>query len=584
MQMPPALGPRPAIAHWLQALRQIAAPQGLLHVGAGRVDPAATNPLHAVYAQAPVVVAIEADEARAAELKAAFAAHPHVRVQHALVAPQAGRRKMLRASLDEESGLCPPEQLRGVWPRLQQLHDEDVDAMGIADSWQVATPAAGRPNVDAAQPNWLFVDCLPAMELLQAAPDLLAGADVVVARAVDAARLADKAAMPDELGLARLQKLLGQHGLQLLGVEEENHPALVLAVFVRNMRRQLTQQRQELDGLQAQLKASDAQRGALEGALTATKAEVEGKLAAAMAEVEATARDRADLTQQLRKARQELDGAQKAKAAADAAIAERDATLQRAQQEAKTQLSDLRKAKQESEAGAAERGAAMRQTLDELNTQLTAAQKAKAAAESAVTDREANLRRLNQERIALQATLDERQAQIQQLTQAAEEQARTAAQRQQQLEQLGRVRQDLLQQVENLTRMRGELQQRLQDLASKDEEQRKREENLAQELREARQTITLSLRLQSLREADLRDLQARYKASAQVQERQHELLTQLGERLRVASAYFHQLAATEAPVERIAAAPARPTVARKRKSAAPEAPKPSRGSRREPKA
>jgi len=64
---------------------------------------------------------------------------------------------------------------------------------------------------------------------------------------------------------------------------------------------------------------------------------------------------------------------------------------------------------------------------------------------------------------------------------------------------------------------------------------------LDHELAEARQTASLSVKLQMLREADLRDLQARYQAVQQQQQQQHELLTKLAQRLGMATQYFEQL-------------------------------------------
>jgi chromosome segregation ATPase len=60
-------------------------------------------------------------------------------------------------------------------------------------------------------------------------------------------------------------------------------------------------------------------------------------------------------------------------------------------------------------------------------------------------------------------------------------------------------------------------------------------------LTEARQTVALSVKLQTLREADLQDLQHRYQASVESRQKQHRLLTTLSERLSVASSYFNQL-------------------------------------------
>lgn len=62
-----------------------------------------------------------------------------------------------------------------------------------------------------------------------------------------------------------------------------------------------------------------------------------------------------------------------------------------------------------------------------------------------------------------------------------------------------------------------------------------------EDLRQARQTASLATKLQTLREADLVDLQRRYEAGQAVQSTQHQLLLQLEEKLRVAAQYFHQL-------------------------------------------
>lgn len=69
-----------------------------------------------------------------------------------------------------------------------------------------------------------------------------------------------------------------------------------------------------------------------------------------------------------------------------------------------------------------------------------------------------------------------------------------------------------------------------------------RAERLETELLEARKSLALSIKLQAQRDADLADLQERYRESQEVQENQRNLLERLGERLGEASRYFHQLA------------------------------------------
>ena len=133
------------------------------------------------------------------------------------------------------------------------------------------------------------------------------------------------------------------------------------------------------------------------------------------------------------------------------------------------------------------------------------------------------------------------QAQTQQLTQARDGQTKLANER--------------LVQIDQLTKNQEEQSQQLTE----------RQEQIGQlnnELRQANQSINLVSKLQTLRESDLEDLQQRYKSSIETQNRQHELLIQLEDRLRVAAKYFHdlqeqQLLAEEEP---------EPTPAKKRRS------------------
>jgi len=71
--------------------------------------------------------------------------------------------------------------------------------------------------------------------------------------------------------------------------------------------------------------------------------------------------------------------------------------------------------------------------------------------------------------------------------------------------------------------------------------------DLLRELEQARQGVELSTKLQVLREADLRDLQERYRQALAVQEKQRALAAQLGERLRSAAGYFRQLEQQKGP-------------------------------------
>jgi FkbM family methyltransferase len=65
------------------------------------------------------------------------------------------------------------------------------------------------------------------------------------------------------------------------------------------------------------------------------------------------------------------------------------------------------------------------------------------------------------------------------------------------------------------------------------------------DLEKARDDLAIALRMQALRDADLKDLQARYAETREVRDRQHELLAQLGQRLKAASDYLNALKSSE---------------------------------------
>lgn len=64
---------------------------------------------------------------------------------------------------------------------------------------------------------------------------------------------------------------------------------------------------------------------------------------------------------------------------------------------------------------------------------------------------------------------------------------------------------------------------------------------LETDLQQTRQTMRMAVQMQAQREVDLSELQARYRDGQDALERQHVLLDKLGERLGLASDYFHQL-------------------------------------------
>jgi hypothetical protein len=172
---------------------------------------------------------------------------------------------------------------------------------------------------------------------------------------------------------------------------------------------------------------------------------------------------------------------------------------------------------------------------------------------------------VQQSRVQAELT-SKRDRQIAELSAALDEQTAAAARMQREFDQAIQVREGqaqssrkLIEELRGLAFARADQARVADELGAEVEQLRKAlaeaqacveaEDSLRDELREARRTAALSVRLQALREADLKDLQGRYQLSVEAQQRQHELLGKLSERLNTASVYFHQLAVanSEAP-------------------------------------
>jgi chromosome segregation ATPase len=157
------------------------------------------------------------------------------------------------------------------------------------------------------------------------------------------------------------------------------------------------------------------------------------------------------------------------------------------------------------------------------------------------TERMQQIEALTHERDANVNLANERQAQIEQVSNERNQQAQLATERMQQIEVLTHERDELNVQRNTLENKCRSIEQSVEKLATQ-------EMQLTSELAQAKQTIALSIKLQTLKETDLRDLQQRYQAALSVQENQHKLLVQLSERLTLAADYFHKMSEQDAIV------------------------------------
>lgn len=218
-----------AVLPSLDMLRQLYPPTALLLVGAGSGSSPWVQYLMATGHRN--VTLIEADETTANRLKIAAQEHPDWTVESHVIASHSAPTPFYTASLQTESGLLEPESLRSLWPNLKTIHTQTRQAIALAELQENAEIPA----------NWLLVDCLPALPIIQGLADRLDSFDVIAVRV-----LLDDTAPPGTLaGQNELDAFLIGHGYRCVTTEPGRHPAVGHSLFVVDPQALLSNLRQQ---------------------------------------------------------------------------------------------------------------------------------------------------------------------------------------------------------------------------------------------------------------------------------------------------------------------------------------------------
>lgn len=229
------------ITTWLQLLSQLAPPTGVLLVGAGNGVGPWVQLLQTL--AVPSVTLVEADDTQFEHLQRSVLQRDGWRLRKQVVGPRTDTVTYHQASNAAESGLLEPESLRSLWPNLKTTHKQTRQAITLADLQDDAdTPA-----------NWLLLDCLPALPILQGAAQQLAAFDVISLRVL----LAEDAVPGSAAGADEVQATLQDQGFRCLALEVSRHPGVGHALFVRDTAKQAQQREEQLAENLAALQAQN---------------------------------------------------------------------------------------------------------------------------------------------------------------------------------------------------------------------------------------------------------------------------------------------------------------------------------------
>ena len=229
----------PDMHQTLQTLHMLLPAQGLLHIGAGLPSPGAWYQQWGL----PTIDWIDASEQRhhlLAKHALPQAGEGHRQSHHALLGPDCAQEAQYYVlSNPQESGLIDAAALTALWPNITTS-----SAVVLQQSSLDAFATQKLPH--HAKINWLYIDCLPALRIVQGAHKQLQHTDVIVARTVVAPLAATHPLNGLGATLGELSAHLQPLGYRLLTTYEERNPALATAVYVRDYVHALHTTRDEL--------------------------------------------------------------------------------------------------------------------------------------------------------------------------------------------------------------------------------------------------------------------------------------------------------------------------------------------------
>ena len=213
-------------------LRKLYPVRGLIHVGdAGKQ----TLSEYAEWTPANAIFVISEDENHQS-LSPLIESHPGWSSVRAVLADSETERDYFKASNPRESGLLAPESLAGIWRNIKTLSRHRV----VTKTMDVLLEGF---SADVPKFNWIVVNCLPALSVIQGAVSCLKACDVIVTRAV-----LDQSVETDPSStLSALDDYLTDRGFRRVSVQEERHPALGSAIFVRDWRWFVLERQKVLD-------------------------------------------------------------------------------------------------------------------------------------------------------------------------------------------------------------------------------------------------------------------------------------------------------------------------------------------------
>ena len=211
-------------AQTIEITRRLCPPVGVIHVSADNGGAAFRRWSDLAI---PNVWLFSASPTGGSQLRDLVAKTPGWAAEHVLLGDQeVDSTDFFVTSNPTANGPIAPEYLRPLWPNLRILETLQLLQRRL-DRFLDA-----RYAETAAQANWLVIDCLPALPVLEGAGRYLDQMDLISVRVVldPADQAIDRATLPE------LADFLVPRGFRQVAITEDINPALGEAVFIRDWR------------------------------------------------------------------------------------------------------------------------------------------------------------------------------------------------------------------------------------------------------------------------------------------------------------------------------------------------------------
>lgn len=340
---------------WMRHLRLMIPPSGIVLVGAGDGSSewmAFLSELHDIKC-----LLVEADRVKFKLLEGTAARQPTWQICNEVISKDAGPINFHETSLPSENSPIAPEQLLELWPNLKLIQVQERQGITLDQLLNGTVPEI----------NWLLIDCLPAIPMIEGMENSLDLIDVINARVI----IPNTVFWPEYANLDLLKDFLESKGFRFMAVDASRHPSIGHALFIREecmgnkgLLQKLAHSQTCIEDLRHKLADADAKIEMCSHARRQLAALAEEKIQAEMAReeksahIQAVEKTNAELMARLNLSEEEL---QKAQVQINAGIVQRN--------EAQKQLDALAVERDHALKLAAERIARI-QSLEKANLEL----------------------------------------------------------------------------------------------------------------------------------------------------------------------------------------------------------------------